>query len=49
MINEMTACGGIMLVAIGMTSLLRIKKISVANMQPGLIIAPLLAYIASLF
>ncbi len=49
MINEMTACGGIMLVAIGMTSLMRIKKISVANMQPGLIIAPLICYIMSLF
>lgn len=40
MITEMSAVGGIMIMAIGLL-LLDLKKIRVANMLPGLIIAPL--------
>jgi uncharacterized membrane protein YqgA involved in biofilm formation len=38
----MTICGGLMLVGIGLR-LLNIKKMSVANLLPALVIAPLLA------
>jgi uncharacterized membrane protein YqgA involved in biofilm formation len=41
-IDAMTICGGLMLVGIGLR-LLNIKKISVANLLPALVIAPLLA------
>jgi uncharacterized membrane protein YqgA involved in biofilm formation len=41
-IDSMTICGGLMLVGIGLR-LLNIKKISVANLLPALVIAPLLA------
>ena len=41
MINEMTATGGIMIIAIGLL-LLDIKKIRVANLLPALVIAPLI-------
>ncbi|MCE5258028.1 MAG: DUF554 domain-containing protein [Chloroflexi bacterium] len=44
MINEMTATGGIMIVAIGLM-LLDIKKIRVANLLPSLAIAPLIVAI----
>jgi len=41
-IDAMTICGGLMLVGIGLR-LLNIKKISVANLLPALVIAPILA------
>jgi len=41
-IQAMTICGGLMLVGIGLR-LLDIKKISVANLLPALVIAPVLA------
>jgi len=41
-IDAMTICGGLMLVGIGLR-LLNIKKLSVANLLPALVIAPLLA------
>jgi uncharacterized membrane protein YqgA involved in biofilm formation len=41
-IDAMTICGGLMLVGIGLR-LLNIKKISVANLLPALVIAPTLA------
>jgi uncharacterized protein len=41
-IDAMTICGGLMLVGIGLR-LLNIKKMSVANLLPALVIAPLLA------
>lgn len=44
-IDAMTICGGLMLVGIGLR-LLDIKKISVANLLPALVIAPLVATIA---
>jgi len=44
MINEMTATGGIMIIAIGLL-LLDIKKIRVANLLPSLVIAPLIVAI----
>jgi uncharacterized membrane protein YqgA involved in biofilm formation len=47
MITEMTAVGGIMIVAIGIV-LLDIKKIKVANFLPALIYAPLFVYIKNL-
>ena len=41
-IDAMTISGGLMLVGIGLR-LLNIKKISVANLLPALVIAPVLA------
>jgi uncharacterized membrane protein YqgA involved in biofilm formation len=49
MMNEMTATGGVLLMGIGVSSLLEIKKIRVANFLPALIIAPLIAYLLGLF
>jgi uncharacterized membrane protein YqgA involved in biofilm formation len=43
-IQAMTICGGLMLVGIGLR-LLDIKKMSVANLLPALVIAPVLATI----
>ena len=43
MIAEMTAVGGLMLIGIGI-NLLKIKELSIANMLPAIVIAPLLAY-----
>ena len=42
MMTEMTAAGGILLMAIGISSLLEIKPIRTGNMLPALLIAPLL-------
>jgi len=47
MINEMTAAGGILIVGIGLM-LLEIKKIRLANLLPGIFIAPLLVYLLEL-
>jgi uncharacterized membrane protein YqgA involved in biofilm formation len=49
MMNEMTATGGILLIGVGVSSILEIKKIRVGNFLPALIIAPLIVYILSLF
>lgn len=48
MMNEMTATGGILLAGIGISSLLEIKKIRLANFLPALIFAPLIAYLMNL-
>jgi uncharacterized membrane protein YqgA involved in biofilm formation len=49
MMNEMTATGGVLLMGIGFSSLLEIKKIRVGNFLPALVIAPLIVYILALF
>jgi hypothetical protein len=48
MMNEMTATGGILLIGIGISSLLEIKKIRIGSFLPALIVAPLISYILSL-
>ncbi len=48
MINELTATGGILLLAIAISSLLEIKKIRTASFLPALLIAPILVLIISL-
>ena len=48
MMNEMTATGGVLLIGIGISSLLEIKKIRVGNFLPALVIAPVLVYFLSL-
>ncbi len=48
MMNELTATGGILLMGVGISSLLEIKKIWVGNFLPALVIAPLIVYILSL-
>lgn len=45
MMNEMTATGGVLLMGIGLSSILEIKKIRVGNFLPALAIAPLLVYL----
>jgi uncharacterized protein len=47
MISEMTAVGGIMIVAIGIV-ILDLKKIKVANFMPALIYAPIFVYLKNL-
>lgn len=49
MVNELTATGGILLIAIGISNLLEIKKIRAGNMVPGLLVAPALVWALSLF
>jgi uncharacterized membrane protein YqgA involved in biofilm formation len=49
MMNELTATGGILLVGVGISSLLEIKKIHVGNMLPALLVAPLIVWVLSLF
>lgn len=48
MITEMTATGGIMILAIGLL-LLDVKKIRVANMLPALVIAPIIVALLAAF
>lgn len=48
MMNEMTATGGVLLMGIGVSSLLELKKIRVGNFLPSLVIAPLIVYFLSL-
>lgn len=48
MMNELTATGGVILMGVGISSILEMKKIRVANFLPALAIAPLLVYILSL-
>jgi len=45
MINEMTATGGLLVMAIGVSALLELKPIRVANYLPALIIAPVIVAI----
>ena len=49
MMNELTATGGVILVGLALSSLLEIKKIRVGNMLPGLLVAPLIVWVVSLF
>jgi uncharacterized membrane protein YqgA involved in biofilm formation len=49
MMAELTATGGVLLLAIAISSLLEIKKIRVGNFLPALVIAPLIVWIISLF
>lgn len=49
MMNEMTATGGVLLMGIGISSLMEIKKIRVGNLLPALILSPLFVYIISTF
>lgn len=48
MIDEMTAAGGILIVGIGLM-LLEVKRIRLANLLPGLFIAPLIVYLLEIF
>ncbi|MBK9924792.1 MAG: DUF554 domain-containing protein [Anaerolineales bacterium] len=49
MMNELTATGGVMLMGVGISNLLEIKKIRVGNMLPALAVAPLIVWVLSLF
>lgn len=49
MMNEMTATGGVLLLGLGISNLLEIKKIRVGNFLPALVFAPLIVWIISLF
>ena len=49
MMNEMTATGGVLLMGLGISNLLEIKKIRVGNFLPALVFAPLIVWIISLF
>jgi len=49
MMNELTATGGILLIGVGISNLLEIKKIRAGNMLPGLFVAPLIVWVLSLF
>lgn len=49
MMNELTATGGVLLMGIGISSLLEIKKIRLGNFLPALAIAPLIVYLLALF
>ena len=48
MMNEMAATGGVLLMGIGISSLLELKKIRVGNFLPALVIAPIIVYLLSL-
>jgi uncharacterized membrane protein YqgA involved in biofilm formation len=48
MMNEMTATGGILLIGIGISSMLELKKIRVGNFLPALAIAPATVYVLKL-
>jgi uncharacterized protein len=49
MLNELTATGGLLLIGVGISSVLEIKKIRIMNFLPALVIAPVLVYLVSLF
>jgi uncharacterized membrane protein YqgA involved in biofilm formation len=49
MMNELTATGGVILIGLAISSLLEIKKIRVGNMLPGLLVAPVIVWVLSLF
>jgi uncharacterized protein len=44
----MTATGGILLIGIGISSMLELKKIRVGNVIPALAIAPAIVYVSGL-
>jgi hypothetical protein len=48
MMLEMTATGGILLIGVGISNLLEIKKIRVGNFLPALAVAPLIVWITPL-
>lgn len=48
MMNELTATGGILLIGIGISNLLEIKKIRAGNMLPALLIAPVIVWVLRL-
>jgi len=48
MMGELTATGGVLLMGVGVSSLLELKKIRVGNFLPALAIAPLIVYVLSL-
>jgi uncharacterized membrane protein YqgA involved in biofilm formation len=48
MMNELTATGGVLLIGIGISNLLEIKKIRVGNMLPALLVAPVIVWVLSL-
>jgi len=45
----LTAAGGVLLMGVGISNLLEIKKIRVGNMLPALFIAPLIVWVLGLF
>ena len=49
MVTEMTAVGGLILIAVSLSSLLGIKKIRTGSFLPGLLIAPLIMLILERF
>jgi uncharacterized membrane protein YqgA involved in biofilm formation len=49
MIAEMTATGGLLIVALAFSSLLQVKKIRVGSLLPAVFIAPLIVWVLSLF
>ena len=49
MLNELTATGGVILLGLAFSSILEIKRIRVGNMLPGLLVAPLIVWVLSLF
>jgi len=48
MVAEMTAVGGILLMALAVSSLLEIRKVRSGNLLPGLFVAPVLVWAVSL-
>jgi len=49
MMIEMTATGGVLLMGIGVSSLMELRKIRVGNLLPALFLSPLFVYLLSLF
>ena len=49
MMAEMTAVGGLILMAVALSSLLSVKKIRTASFLPGLLITPLIVFILERF
>jgi uncharacterized membrane protein YqgA involved in biofilm formation len=49
MVTEMTAVGGLILIAVGLSSLLAVKKIRTGSYLPGLLITPLIMFILERF
>lgn len=45
MMGELTATGGVLLMGVGVSSLLELKKIRVGNLLPALLMAPLIVYV----
>ena len=48
LMNEITCCGNIMIIAIGL-NVMGIKKIKIANMLPSIILIPLVYVIGTMF